>query len=65
MIESESAPDNGKPDQAEAGVDDGVLKRVEKTRDLFAPVLSLKQKPPRLDSFDRLSNFVSSADAVR
>jgi bifunctional non-homologous end joining protein LigD len=42
-----------------------VLKRVEKTGDLFAPVLALKQNLPRLDSFESLPNFASNADAVR
>ena len=42
-----------------------VLDRVRKMGDLFDPVLALKQKLPKLDSFDRLSNFASGADAGR
>jgi bifunctional non-homologous end joining protein LigD len=41
---------------------DEVLKRAEKTGDLFAPVLGLKQKLPPLNTFDRLPNFASRPD---
>jgi bifunctional non-homologous end joining protein LigD len=42
-----------------------VLKRVQKTGDLFAPVLALKQKLPRVITLERLPNFASNTDAVR
>ena len=44
---------------------DDVLKRVGKLGDLFSPVLELKQKLPRLDALNRLSNVASGADSVR
>ena len=44
---------------------DDVLKRVQKTGDLFGPVLGLKQKLPRVNALQRLPNFASSADGVR
>jgi bifunctional non-homologous end joining protein LigD len=44
---------------------DDVLKRVKEIGDLFAPVLELKQKLPRLDALNRLSKRTSSADSVR
>jgi bifunctional non-homologous end joining protein LigD len=43
---------------------DSVLERVKKLGDLFSPVLELKQKLPRLDALNRLSN-VGAKDAVR
>ena len=33
-----------------------VLKRVEQEGDLFAPVLALKQKLPRVNALERLPN---------
>ena len=44
---------------------DDVLTRVKKMGDLFAPVLELKQKLPRLDALNRLSKRTSSANADR
>ncbi len=44
---------------------DDVLARVKKMGDLFAAVLELKQKLPRLAALNRLSNVASSGDSVR
>ena len=44
---------------------DDVLTRVKKMGDLFAPVLELKQKLPRLDALNRLSKRTLGAGADR
>jgi bifunctional non-homologous end joining protein LigD len=41
-----------------------VLKRVQKTGDLFAPVLGLKQKLPRVNALERLPDSALGADAA-
>jgi bifunctional non-homologous end joining protein LigD len=41
-----------------------VLERVDRMGDLFAPVLELKQKLPRLDALERLPNFAPGEGAI-